>query len=424
MSQPLERASPIAVLGAGVSGLTFAEAMKRRGFTNVVVFERAPRVGGKSHTVVLDGRPHDLGATMGVPLDYATVERLTRQVGGRMTPFPRQRHYNLATGQERKLNRWAELPAVLAEATKYLLHHALFWRGADGTGLHRAGPTLHEPWSRFAARLGIERVSERLLTFRAGYGYGFDHEVPAVLYANLLRPTTFLGLAVRPAFMWEGGTQPLWESVARGLDVRTGVEVTRLERGPDGVVVHTKEGPARFDKVVITLNPRDALRLLDASDEETALFSAVRTYPYATFACEITGLHEQEASVGYIAENMVESRQGHPMAWVKRYADHNVFVFHLYAPPSLGDEAILKNIEGDLARLGARSVRLLAARRWDFFPHFPCEFMASGGLARIERWQGSTGAYLIGEAFSFATMARVADLAADLARRLAREIRT
>ena len=70
--------SSIAILGGGVSGLTLASTLADLGCSRIVVFEREAEVGGKSCTIDIDGRPHDLGATMGVPIDYRRVVGFSR----------------------------------------------------------------------------------------------------------------------------------------------------------------------------------------------------------------------------------------------------------------------------------------------------------------------------------------------------------
>jgi hypothetical protein len=403
----------IAVLGGGVSGLTFASTMRG---AEVVVFEREARVGGKSHTVEIDGRAHDLGATMGVPVDYRRVLEFSRQAGIKTAPFPVETHYSLSRGGAVALNRWHELPRVFLQAAKYFFLHATSWR--IGGGLDRASSILHRPWSEIVERHGLHAVSRRLLAYRTGYGYGFDDEVPALMYANLFRPQTFWGLATDKAFVWEGGTQPIWEAMARGLNVRTSTAILRVERDDTGVTVSTSAGSERFDDLVITVNPKDALPVLDAHDDEREWFSSVKTYPYATFACEVGGLDSGRAAVGYIDENMTRDRAGRPMAWVKRHADQDICVFHLFAPEHLSDDEVASRIDDDIARLGGRLKSVRISRRWPFFPHFPSRFMMEGGLQKIERWQGQRRTWLCGEVLSFASMARVADQAAALARRM------
>lgn len=41
-------------------------------------------------------------------------------------------------------------------------------------------------------------------------------------------------------------------------------------------------------------------------------------------------------------------RMGRPMAWIKRHADDNLFVVHLFAPNDISHEQIMKNITEDL----------------------------------------------------------------------------
>lgn len=417
----MNRGRSILVLGGGISGLTYAWTLKELGFTNVRVLEKAPRVGGKSCTVAVDGRPHDLGATMGVPRDYGHVDSLAKASGIRSVPFPREQHFDLETGgPRRRLNRRREMPRVLAEVAKYYASHRK-WSGVDGSGLENAPEELHASWAEVAKKRGLEKVSERFLTYLTGYGYGFADEVPAAMYANLIRTTTLRGLAREKNFMWEGGTQPIWEGLGRRLDVTTGVEVKSIRRSREGVtiVAESADGARTFtcDDVVLAFDARAALATLDATDEERSAFEAIRTYPYATFAAKVRGLSEGESGVGYLAQNMRRERMGRPMAWVKRYADHDVFVFHLFAPPEQTDAEVDARIAADVQALGGEVTETCERRRWSFFPHYaPADF---GFVRAVDRRQGARRTVVLGEAFSFATMARVAEHAQRTARRFA-----
>ncbi len=415
------RNARIAVIGAGVSGLTFAATLERLGFFRVKVLERDRRIGGKCCTVDIAGRAHDLGATMGVALDYDQVEAFARASGVRSTPFPRQGHFDLRTGRRRKLNPYWQVPKLLLQAGRYYRAHRREWRGVDGLGLELASKELHRSWAEMVRARGYDELSERMLTYRTGYGYGFDDEVPAAMYANLIRPRTIHGLLRGGCLMWEGGTQGIWEGVARGLDVATGVAVERIRRSPDvvelSVADDTGSRALSSDYVVLAADARSLLPVLDADEEETRTFSAIRTYPYATFAVRIRGLSEGKPSVGYLAENMGKSRFGHPMAWVKRYADDGVFVFHLFAPPEVSDDEILTKIAGDVRALRGEVVELCATRRWNFFPHFAPEDF--GYVRAVDARQGRRRTVVLGEAFSFATMARVSEHAERIARRFA-----
>jgi hypothetical protein len=58
---PKNSDAPIAVLGAGVSGILFATRLKRLGYSNVDVLENTDRYGGKTHTIIEDG-PYPVGS--------------------------------------------------------------------------------------------------------------------------------------------------------------------------------------------------------------------------------------------------------------------------------------------------------------------------------------------------------------------------
>jgi glycine/D-amino acid oxidase-like deaminating enzyme len=417
----MRSSTSFAILGAGASGLTLARRLADLGFTRIVVFEQSAEVGGKSCTIDIDGRAHDLGATMGVPIDYRDVLELSREADLSTAPLPTEQHYDLAHGGIVRPGPRRDLPRVLVQTAKYL---ALLARAFPGD-LHRAEPELAAPWQDVVARHRLVEASRRMLCYRTGFGYGFDDEVPAAMYANLITPRTLLGLATGSPFVWQGGTQPIWKALASRLaarvDIRLATPVTRIVRGSHGVQVWTGARVEHFDRLVITCDPKHALGVLDASATEQRWFSQVRTYPYSTFACEIEGLSTGRATIGYIDANMRRDRIGHPMAWVKRYADRDLCVFHLFAPNDVPDREIARRIADDVARIGGRFIGVRAVRRWSFFPHFSSEAMRAGSLGELDRWQGQHRTYLIGEALSFATMARVVEHATRFASRIAHE---
>jgi phytoene dehydrogenase-like protein len=397
----------IAILGAGASGLTLARTLADLGHDDIVVFERSPEVGGKSCTVDIDGLPHDLGATMGVPIDYRHVVGFAREGNIRTVPFPDETHWSLATGKPRRLNRTRELPRVFAQAAQYVRMHG------------RAGAA---PWRDFVDEHGLHAASKRMLCYRTGYGYGFDDEVPALMYANLVQPQTLLGLALAKPFMWSGGTQPIWTRLAQRLpvEIRTSTPITRIARDAHGASVWSKGRCERFDRIAITCDPGQLLPILDASAAESRWFSSIRTYPYATVACEVLGLTPGTTSVGYLDDNMCRARIGHPMAWVKRYADRDIYIFHLFAPDSMPDAEVARRIGEDVVLLGGKLARVHAMKRWRFFPHFTSEHIAAGGMRAIDAWQGQHATYLVGEALSFSTMARVTEHAVAMAHRISK----
>lgn len=52
------------ILGAGPSGLTFTNMLRKRGETSFLVIEKEDTVGGLCRSVVVDGAPFDIGGAI------------------------------------------------------------------------------------------------------------------------------------------------------------------------------------------------------------------------------------------------------------------------------------------------------------------------------------------------------------------------
>ena len=419
-ARPLAHDASICVIGAGPSGLTAARELAAKGYTNVVVLEASERVGGKSFTVDLAGRSHDLGATMGVPFMYDAVVKLGEEHGVRTAAFPAQVHYDLATGKPRAGRTFRETAAFYAGALQYVATN-LAYRAKSSGNLEVPHEDLAEPFAILAHRHGFAGVGAALDTYLTGYGYGFPASTPSVYGFRMLGPKAIAGAGSGELLMWENGTTPIWEGVAKTLDVRLSTPVVGIDRSGPKPVVTTTAGKTAYDRVVIACDPSQALGVLDASQEEQQVFSLIKHMPYSTFACRVRGVADGRAEVGYLRENMLEERQGHPMAWIKRYPDDDVFVFHLFAPEGMSDDEVMAKIRGDMAKLGATSVDLVEARRWKFFPHVDGDAMRCDKFfERAKNLQGERGTFYVNEALSMSTMADVN----DFARRIAEQVAT
>ena len=77
----------IAIVGAGAAGLTTAWSLKKRGYSNVKLFERRDRVGGKCLTVDIDNRNYELGAVIVGRTTYEVVNTLIQEFGLNLTPM-------------------------------------------------------------------------------------------------------------------------------------------------------------------------------------------------------------------------------------------------------------------------------------------------------------------------------------------------
>jgi putrescine oxidase len=79
MSEPVQRKVDVVVVGAGVAGLTAAWRLAQAGI-DVAVLEARERVGGRLHTLEVDGEPFELGGQWIAPYQHA-VRELIDEVG-------------------------------------------------------------------------------------------------------------------------------------------------------------------------------------------------------------------------------------------------------------------------------------------------------------------------------------------------------
>ena len=332
---------------------------------------------------------------------------------------PQQVQYDLATGGPRPRKTFSESAALYAGALQYIATNYAH-RKKSGADLEVPDEELAEPFGILADRHGFSATGATLDTYLTGYGYGYPRSTPAVFGFRMLGPDSIVGAASGELLMWENGTTPIWEGVAKDLDVRLGVRVQGIDRSGERPVVTTSEGASTFDRVVVACDPIEALGFLDASAEEQQLFAHVKHMPYSTFACRVRGVSEGRAEVGYLRENMTEGRQGHPMAWIKRYADDDVCVFHLFAPEDMADDEVVTKIREDMEKLGATDVELVKAMRWKFFPHVDGDAMRCDRFfERAKNLQGEKGTFFANEVLSMSTMANVHQFAKTIAERVA-----
>lgn len=407
-ARPTDR---ICVLGAGAAGLSLARELESHGYNRVTVLERRDRVGGKCCTVQLEGRPHDLGAVGGTPWLYRDFRKLAKSVGVDHAWAPPEKVYTLGNEEVETLHTARQKFGLMGQAFRYVWLHRMRWRGVRMAGIQKTERELHQVWKDFVSHQGFQKLSERLRNSRIGFGYGFDHDIPAVYSVTCTNPTGVFGSLVGTGlYFWPGnGTQKVWERVAEELrDVRTGIEVTKIERG-DVVRLTLKSGEVlEFDVLVLAFNPRLALDVLDASDEERELFKRIQTLDYRSIACKVEGLDAGKLGIGFIRDNLVPENVGRPLLWTKQYDDQNIFVFYFYGNETVNDEQAFEFIREDVARLGGKVVGgPLVAKRWDYFPHVKEDALAAGFYERMDGIQGArrtfyTGSYLTFEAIVFA----------------------
>ncbi|WP_350274321.1 FAD-dependent oxidoreductase [Kribbella sp. HUAS MG21] len=286
----------VAVIGAGISGLTAAYLLARR--YDVTLFDAEPRLGGHAHTHdVTDPAGRRLAVDTGFIVHntrtYPLLRKLFAELGIRTRPTEMSMSISdPASGLEFAGGRGAT--GIFAQRRRLVDPRFL--------GLLAEVRRFHRSAARYVARTGDDDVAtlgEFLDAERFSAAFTRLYAVPVVSCvwscgggSALTYPARYLFRFLDHHGMLSVGGSPRWLTVAGGSrtyvdavagrigrvggDVRTGLPVRSVRRHPDGVAVTVADGnTSDFGRVVLATHADQAVELLaDASPEEKTVLGS------------------------------------------------------------------------------------------------------------------------------------------------------
>ena len=191
------------------------------------------------------------------------------------------------------------------------------------------------------------------------------------------------------------------------------IEVERCQE----VIVKTQLDTLKFDKLIITCGLDEALKFLDATEEEKELFSKIEYNDFYVFAYDLQNIPKV---CGYIPAHFNKDKIGHLLAWYYRWQDMATNdLIAVYAMGEKGMEAreVKEKVEEDLINLGVKINHLYTYRKWKYFPHVNCEELKNGFHDKLEKLQSKRNTYYTGEIMSFAIIEECLAYSSELVHR-------
>jgi predicted NAD/FAD-binding protein len=279
----------IAIIGAGVSGLTVAYLLADR--HELTVYEAGRRAGGHSNTVTVETDTGELNLDTGFIVcndrNYPNFERLLERLGVALQPS--EMSFSVSDGRDFE---YASTSVNGLYANRRHLFSPSFQRMVSEVPRFQraARALLRERDERISllewlAELGMSsQFVERLIVPQASAVWSADPRqmwsFPALFLAQFFDNHGMLGLRGRPRWRTvAGGSVRYVEALTRDFAplIRLQTPVKAVQRDADGVTVTAYgEEPERFDHVVIATHSDQAIGLLaDPSGPELELLSAI-----------------------------------------------------------------------------------------------------------------------------------------------------
>ena len=280
----------VAVVGAGIAGLSCARELQREG-VHVEVFERDEDVGGRMCTRIREGHAFDVGANFLVGA-YRALNTIAAEHGIAIRTVSPVAHVVLRGGIFHRLNFSGitdvfRMGGLHAEARLRFIGLVLkvrtHWPHLDFFDLCSVPDTLNDEdaWS-FVAREGGEELADYVFdAFHSCMMFSRLRESSAAALVSLLSMMSSPGLDFSIQYA-AGDMIAIPAALATHLTVHTGCSVDRVSPSSEsGWHVETSGGADYFDQVVVATTAGPALQLLNGAPAHRALVAATR------FACTI-----------------------------------------------------------------------------------------------------------------------------------------
>ena len=460
----------IAIVGAGPAGIHMAYLLKKKGFKNIVIYEKSDRIGGKSLTVSYRNTLHEMGTCYTSPDYDKNVIALAKEYGlwdpvdipsANVWLDPPKREYSTpiqystyVIQEVKKILNTSNIKeaqsALLKAMIQYCaLHRNIFGR-YEGELMRRPYPntmeTLRYTFEEFLKRNNLLVLKPIFIASHTIQGYGHLDEISALYGLMWNTPVyvqglaaKFIGLQSHGLNMIRGGFQNLWKTVVEKENIRVckNANIIRVKRFANYVELYVQYRYGRrwyrrksyFNFLIWTPSVYSSRSKLNADRKEWNMFSKLKPVWFSTTLFSSTYGQRGESPIDYWIDNVEHKRQHYLWAQRDSYATLNNFYGEAYKNGSLpggpdgqfirtgiayqyGNKKpnryfLKRKLIRNLQTTAVTNIRLLRQEIWEYFPKFSPDEMANGAVWDIFKMQGNRRTWFAGSSVSFESVKSV-----------------
>lgn len=413
----------IAIVGAGISGLAAAHALKKLGYKNITIFEARDRVGGQIYTIKKDGYLYELGAIFTLE-QFKTIKELVNEYT--ITLYKRPDASRICSdGKPISMIKYMHDKYGIYEICKAqfnLFRLLCKHRNIRTPGFSNIDPELYENFKDFAGKNGLKPFAYIFEPSMIGFGYGYIDQTPTLYYLKMLSRTIkyaiqdqlngLLGWNLGGMQLFEKGFQNFLETIAKDFKVLLGAKVTRIKREETGgllaVNITAKGKTERFDCVIISSTPVHTTEFLDLDNAEKEIFSRVKFYYFQDSVFYADGI---PAGGSLIFADSAKIK-GFPGTISNLHPDHNIYQSWQLHQGEISAGELKQKLVEVVNSIGGNLKEIIMTETFPYFPHFSeKDLMEMQPYKFLEQLQGKKVTSFLGGLFNFESVEHNAEYA-------------
>jgi len=407
----------IGIIGSGMSGLSLAWYLQTKGYSDITIFEKDLRVGGKCESMKYQDRGYEFGAFIGMD-SYTHVLDLMKIAG---------------VSNDRTVIDWFfydthgnKIPQLTKKnANRFFVEYQKYkkimesYQTLESPGFTNVPDELCISFNEWCAKNDLSVLKEVIVHYFSSFGTPYIDDIPALYILKVMNYKTlksFIEITITPVITWGGCIGTFLLKLSGKLPkLKLTSNVKKIERCDDKVIVETQFEKFILDDIIITSPLNDALKFLDATEEERNLFDKIQYEAVRVYAFKVGGAR---LNSGIIPDNLRIEQRGHVIAWFhrkRRYPIKNDLIM-VYAMENKdkSDKEMHDMVLDDLSVYKFDKLELYSYRSWHVFPHVDSEVLRNGFYEKLEAMQGKKNTYYSGEIMSSITVERCADYSEHL----------